>query len=337
MCGIAGVLDRRRRRDGAATAKLLRTMADQMRFRGPDASGEWVDPSRGIGLGHVRLSIVDLSEHGAQPMVSSHGRWVLTYNGEIYNHNEVAAELFGRGIVFRGHSDRLLGELTPVRDRMGEKPLCYATLPTGEVVLASTLDVLAVTPPSTRPSTPRPWALPFRYKCVPAPFTIYHGVRKLEPGCTVTIRPDGTIGAPEPYWRYFDAGRGPPFDGTSEDAVAHLDTLLRRSVTRRMVADVPVGAFLSGGIAGPRWWPPRRPSPIGLVADHDPIGERAGSPGRDGRAVRRWRRRASRWLQPATCGSPSSGTRWAAFPHRPVGCWAGVCSVCHPSRSTGPR
>jgi asparagine synthase (glutamine-hydrolysing) len=278
MCGIAGVLDPRRSRDGAATAELLRTMADQMRFRGPDASGEWVDPERGVGLGHVRLSIVDLSEHGAQPMVSSDGRWVLTYNGEIYNHGEVAAELAGRGMVFRGHSDtevlveaiaswglaetleridgmyafalwdRQLGELTLVCDRMGEKPLCYATLPTGEVVFASTLDALAVHPAFDATVDRQALALFFRYKCVPAPFTIYQGVRKLEPGCTVTIRSDGTVGAPESYWRYFDAVRGPRFDGTPEDAVMHLDALLRRSVRRRMVADVPVGAFLSGGI-----------------------------------------------------------------------------------------
>ena len=279
MCGIVGVVDPRRARAEGATTALLDAMAERMLPRGPDGSGTWADPEAGVGFGHRRLSIIDLSEHGAQPMASADGRWVITYNGEIYDHRELAADLESAGVRLRGHSDteilleaiarwgldatlrRIDGmyalglwdrrerRLTLVRDRMGEKPLFYGALGSGEVVFASTLDVIAAHPDFDRPIDRNALALYLRHKYVPAPWSIREGILKLEPGCLVEISGEGRIGRPLPYWSYLDVvGRGATFTGSPADAVGELDTLLRRSVERRMVADVPVGAFLSGGI-----------------------------------------------------------------------------------------
>lgn len=279
MCGIVGVLDPRRRRDSATTSRMLDDMAGRMPHRGPDAHGTWVDQEAGIGFGHRRLSILDLSEHGSQPMRSADGRWVLTYNGEIYDHRELAEDLRAAGVRLRGHSDtevlleaiarwglvqtlqrvdgmfalglwdRQERRLHLARDRMGEKPLYFGTLGSGEVVFASSLDAIASHTDFDRPVDRNALALYFRHKYVPAPFSIYEGVSKLEPGCVVEVAADGSVGDPVPYWSYFEViARGATFSGSAEDAVDELERLLRRSVRRRMVADVPVGAFLSGGI-----------------------------------------------------------------------------------------
>jgi asparagine synthase (glutamine-hydrolysing) len=279
MCGIVGILDPRCRRDGAATERLLGRMADVMTPRGPDASGVWIDVDAGVGLGHRRLSILDLSDNGAQPMESADGRYVITYNGEIYDHRELAEELRGAGVVLRGHSDtevlleaiarwgvqpvlrRVDGmfafglwdrrdrSLVLARDRMGEKPLYFGTLGTGEVVFGSSLDALRAHPDFDRPVDRDSLALYFRHKYVPAPWSIFSGIFKLEPGCTVTVTADGAISTPEAYWRFLDVvERGTTFSGSAEEAVDELERLLAVSVRRRMIADVPVGAFLSGGI-----------------------------------------------------------------------------------------
>ncbi len=279
MCGIAGVLDPRRAAGAAATEATLQAMTDRVRERGPDGEGRWVDPGTGIGLGHRRLAIIDLSEHGHQPMTSADGRYVITYNGEIYNHGDLAGELAGAGVRFRGHSDtEILVEaisrwglaatldrvdgmfafglwdrderrLVLARDRMGEKPLHYGRLGSGEIVFGSSLDSLRAHPGFDRPVDRDALALFFRHKYVPAPWTIYSGIYKLEPGHTVEIDADGRIGRPTAYWSYAEViGRGRTFAGSVEEATDRLDDLLRRSVRRRLVADVPVGAFLSGGI-----------------------------------------------------------------------------------------
>lgn len=279
MCGIAGLLDPQRRRDDDGLREVLERMDAQMVPRGPDGDGTWCDAEHGIGLGHRRLAVLDLSEHGAQPMHSADGRWVLTYNGEIYDHDELLADLRAEGVQLRGHSDtevlleavarhgleptlgridgmfaiglwdRRARELVLVRDRMGEKPLYYGRLPNGEIVFGSSLDALAAHPAFERSVDLDALALYFRYKYVPAPHSIYRGIHKLEPGHLVRIAADGTIGVPEPYWSFLEVvSKGPTFDGSPDEAVEELDRLLRRSVRRRMVADVPVGAFLSGGI-----------------------------------------------------------------------------------------
>ena len=189
-----------------------------------------MDEHAGIGFGHRRLSILDLSEHGAQPMASADGRWVITYNGEVYNHPELAVDLRKAGERLRGHSDtevlveaiarwgldstldRIDGmyafglwdrderRLTLVRDRMGEKPLYYGTIGTGEVVFGSTLKVLEMHPGFDRPVDRNALALYFRHKYVPAPWTIRQGIFKLEPGCKVDVSAEGLVGEPSTSW-----------------------------------------------------------------------------------------------------------------------------------------
>lgn len=279
MCGIVGILAPRESRRSAHTTALLEDMTSAMRARGPDGSGVWVDEQTGIGFGHRRLSVLDLTAHGAQPMESSSGRYVITYNGEIYNHPLLAAELESKGTRLRGHSDtevlveaidswgidrtleRIDGMfafgvwdrdqrvLTLARDRMGEKPLYYGTLGVGEVVFASTLDALRRHPAFDKELDRNALALYFRHKYVPAPWSIFEGIQKLEPGHAVSIGADGVIREPRAYWSFFDVvGRGVTFDGSAQDAVDELERLIRESVRQRLVADVPVGAFLSGGI-----------------------------------------------------------------------------------------
>ncbi|MEZ5312023.1 MAG: asparagine synthase (glutamine-hydrolyzing) [Microthrixaceae bacterium] len=278
MCGIVGILDPRAVRSDQDSEALLGSMALRMMDRGPDASGTWVDQNAGIGLGHRRLSILDLSDAGAQPMISKDGRWVITYNGEIYDHDQLRVDLEKNGVSPRGHSDtELLVEaialwglastleridgmyalglwdrqwrtLTLVRDRMGEKPIYYGTLDNGDVVFASTLDAIAAHPAFVPDIDRDALSLFFRYKYIPAPWSIYKGIKKLEPGNLVEISSDGTVGEPRAYWSYFDLLARPAFSGTAYDVVDELEFLLRRSVRRRMVADVPLGAFLSGGI-----------------------------------------------------------------------------------------
>lgn len=279
MCGIVGVLDPRRRRDEPELAALVAAMADRMVARGPDGAGTWVEPATGIAFGHRRLSILDLSEAGAQPMISADGRWVLTYNGEIYDHVELGRRLDRAGVQRRGHSDsemlveavarwgldatlehidgmwafalwdRADRQLHLVRDRMGEKPLFVATTRSGEVVFASSLDAIRAHPSFDPTLDLDALALYFRHKYVPAPHSIYRAASKVPAGAIVAIDATGARREPRQYWTLpspTDAGR--LFAGSAQHAVDELDALLRRSVRERMVADVPVGAFLSGGI-----------------------------------------------------------------------------------------
>jgi asparagine synthase (glutamine-hydrolysing) len=279
MCGVVGVLDPRHRRAAADTERLLESMAETMKLRGPDDWGVWADPTWGIGFGHRRLAIIDPSPAGHQPMPSGSGRFVISYNGEIYNHRELAAELRARGVRFRGHSDteilleafeqwgvratlqRIDGmfafgvwdghqrRLILARDRLGEKPLFYGRLGSSDIVFGSTLDALRSHPEFDRDIDRDALALYFRHKYVPAPWSIYEGILKVPAGHIVIISAEGRIAEPEGYWSFFDVvERGVTFEGDDREVTDHLDRLLRRSVRRRMIADVPVGAFLSGGI-----------------------------------------------------------------------------------------
>ncbi len=279
MCGIAGLWDRRAEMAAEVLAGTARAMADVMAYRGPDAGGIWCDVAAGVGLGHRRLAIVDLSPAGAQPMVSSCGRYVLSYNGEVFNADDLRPELVAAGRSFRGHSDtevivegiavwglkatveRLIGMfafalwdrqervLTLVRDRLGIKPLYWARF--GSVLLfGSELKALRVhdgwTPELNRDAV----ASFLRLAYVPGPHTIYRGVSKLPPGSILTARADGSVEI-ESYWTLEDvarAGQAARFQGSDAEAIDALDTLLNDAVRRRMVADVPLGAFLSGGI-----------------------------------------------------------------------------------------
>lgn len=279
MCGIAGFIDWR---SGAAPEDLsatARAMARAISHRGPDDEGVWVDAATGIGLGHRRLSIVDLSAEGHQPMVSHSGRFVAVFNGEIYNYEELRQELDSRGAPrsWRGGSDTevLLAacevwgvegaiqrsngmfaiaiwdsrerQLVLARDRMGEKPLYYGWQ--GRALLfGSELKSLRVHPQFENRMEARALPLFVRFGYVPAPLSIYSGISKLPPGCLlrVPLRADAGSVRPEPYWQIPIPEAEHPMDAGS--AAEQLEHLLRDAVRIRMHSDVPLGAFLSGGV-----------------------------------------------------------------------------------------
>ncbi len=280
MCGITGFIES----GGGDTPRLTRIvagMAASLAYRGPDAQGEWVDGEVGLALGHRRLAILDLSPAGAQPMVSACGRFVVAYNGELYNAPDLARDLDGAGVVRRGHSDTevlvewcarhgvraLLQEaegmfafalwdrarrtLTLARDRLGIKPLYWGHWP-GLFLFGSELKALrrheGWVPEIDRAAL----AAYLRFGYVPAPDSIYRGVHKLAPGCLLTFGTEpGAAPVIEPYWELRAAARAGlanRFEGGPEEAVTELERLLRRAVRSEMASDVPLGCFLSGGI-----------------------------------------------------------------------------------------
>jgi asparagine synthase (glutamine-hydrolysing) len=281
MCGIAGFVQPPCM-DDEQLRSLARAMAQQLRHRGPDDGGVWTDAAAGAALSSRRLAILDRSPTGHQPMQSADGRFVVVFNGELYNHREIRRTLAGRGIGFRGSSDtetlveaisawglrramersngmfalavwdRAERVLSLARDRMGEKPLYYGWCG-GTFLFGSELKALRAHPAFNAEIDRGSLALFFRHKYVPAPWSIYCGIRKLTPGSFVRLR-EGAAGAlpePELYWNpraIVEDAAAAPFDGSFEDAVDVLEPLLMDSVGRRMVADVPVGALLSGGI-----------------------------------------------------------------------------------------
>ena len=254
-------------------------MAAALHHRGPDAQGYWVDSDAGVGLCHRRLSIVDLSPLGAQPMRSPSGRFSITFNGELYNHRALRAELAARGVRFRGGSDTevLLAAIEEwglvralersrgmfafglwdaaervlwlVRDRFGEKPLYYGE--SGNVFLfGSELKALRAHSRWRGEIDRDALALLLRYVCIPAPHSIFQGIRKLMPGCALAVRARDRGFRLEEV-RYFQPAAVPASDSPTPDAeelVEEVGAALAEAVRLQMVADVPVGAFLSGGI-----------------------------------------------------------------------------------------
>ena len=278
MCGIAGLWQSRPTPEGQPT---LRAMTDAIAHRGPDDSGYWYDRTTGVGLGHRRLSILDLSVEGHQPMKSPSGRYMMVFNGEVYNFGEVRADLDREGALppLRGHSDteimlaafehwgliaavrRFNGmfafalwdererALHLVRDRLGIKPVFYGFTANG-IVFGSELKSLTTDPEFRRDIDRESVASYFRFNRVPAPGSIYQAARKLQPGMIATFRsPTATSPELTTYWdsRALTAGAN-PFNGTEAEAEEALDALLRDAVRLQMLADVPLGAFLSGGI-----------------------------------------------------------------------------------------
>lgn len=266
-----------------STAELpssVRGMVASIRYRGPDDFGVWCDERVGIGLGHARLSILDLSPEGHQPMVSASGRYVISYNGEVYNFAELRSELGVVGQKFRGHSDtevmlaafeewgiekavqRFVGmfafalwdkqtrTLTLARDRLGEKPLYYGWQ--GEAFLfGSELKALRAHPAFRAEVDRNALALLLRHNYIPAPYSIYQGISKLSPGCLLTVSLSQRNPRIVPYWsgkQAIEAGLAHPFEGSESAAVSALEALLKDAVGQQMVADVPLGAFLSGGV-----------------------------------------------------------------------------------------
>ncbi|SME93600.1 asparagine synthase (glutamine-hydrolysing) [Tistlia consotensis] len=278
MCGIAGLFSA----GGAREAELrgrVEAMTAALAHRGPDGQDLWLQPEAGLGFGHRRLAIIDLSDAGRQPMVSEDGRWVLTYNGEIYNHLVLRRELEAEGARFRGHCDaevlleacahwgvrrtaeRLNGifacalwdrrerRLYLVRDQLGVKPL-YWTLQDGVLRFGSELKALRADP-GFEPALDRPaLAAYLRFAYLPAPHTAYAGVRKLLPGHILSV-----AGGEEPrlecYWDALaiaEAGQRRPMTLSRHEAVDRLEVLLKDAVAGQTMADVPLGAFLSGGV-----------------------------------------------------------------------------------------
>ncbi|MGE5534034.1 MAG: asparagine synthase (glutamine-hydrolyzing) [Acidobacteriota bacterium] len=278
MCGIAGVLISARI-SKEQVEHYARSMSDSLAHRGPDDFGVWSDPDYGIALSHRRLSIVDLSPAGHQPMISSDGRYVMILNGEIYNFQDLRSEVEARGIKLRGHSDtevvielfalcgiemtvrRLIGmfaiavwdrrarTLTLIRDRLGIKPVYWAKF-NDAFLFGSELKALRSYPGWSPRLNHEAIAAYLRHNYVPAPHSVYEGVYKLEPGSILTL-PWGKDVSIEKFWDARSvacAGLANPLRLDDREMVERLETLLRDAVRRRMVADVPLGAFLSGGI-----------------------------------------------------------------------------------------
>jgi asparagine synthase (glutamine-hydrolysing) len=278
MCGIAGFWQRPGE-DATVLGERVGRMAETLHHRGPDDGGTWVDAAAGVALGFRRLAILELSPLGHQPMTSNEQRYTIVFNGEIYNYRDLKADLISAGHSFRGGSDtevilagfsrwgieRTLGRirgmfgiavwdaeartLTLVRDRIGKKPVYYGRADDAWL-FGSELKALRAYP-SFRAEIDREALAQFlRFGYVPAPRSIYRGIRKLQPGHFVTLGRDRDA-TPVCYWdaaAVAQEGQRDPLRLDDAQAINQLDVLLRDAVARRMIADVPLGAFLSGGL-----------------------------------------------------------------------------------------
>lgn len=280
MCGITGFLQ-----SGLPADEwnlILQSMTDSLAHRGPDDGGTWFDFKAGVGLGHRRLAIFDLSSRGHQPMFSKSGRYGITYNGEVYNFRELREELQSSCHNFYGHSDtevvlasieqwgleaavnRFVGMfafalwdrkeriLHLVRDRLGIKPLYYGWVGDA-LIFGSELKALKVHPNFSCEIDRNVLTLMFRHNYIPSPYSIFKGIYKLLPGTILSFRPNDKGKNPHSitYWSLKEVvkqGLAEPYSGTQDEAIEYLEFLLRDAIKMRMVADVPVGAFLSGGI-----------------------------------------------------------------------------------------
>ncbi len=287
MCGLVGFLSPQVAQWGEP---VLQRMANTIARRGPDDVGHWMDGDAGVGLGHRRLAIVDLSPAGHQPMTSGSGRYVIAFNGEIYNHLDLRTGLLGMdgGAVlatsWRGHSDtetllagfdawgieatvkrcigmfafavwdKLTHVLTLCRDRLGEKPLYYGWQGQGEgaaFLFGSELKALKAHPAFAAEVDRGALSLLMRHGYIPAPHSIYRGIAKLQPGCLLTVSLAERTPNSATYWSgksVVEQGLAQPFAGTPVQAVDALESLLKDAVRKQMMADVPLGAFLSGGV-----------------------------------------------------------------------------------------
>jgi len=287
VCGIAGFFTANNNRSTVEMVSIANEMANSIEHRGPDHGDVWVSEEVGLALAHRRLSIIDLSVRGNQPMYSENGQFLIVYNGEIYNHLELRWELASYGKAFRGHSDtevilagfekwgveetirRCVGmfamalwdinakDLYLIRDRMGEKPLYYGWQK-GTFLFASELKAIRKHPDFEGNINRDSLALYFRHQYIPAPYSIYTGICKLEPGMILKLslggisRPNGRANSSKlRYWslkEVVEKGECNQFDGTPEDVVDTLESLIVESIKGQLISDVPLGAFLSGGI-----------------------------------------------------------------------------------------
>lgn len=278
MCGLTGILNAGQ--GHVSLEPILKQMADAIRHRGPDDHGIWVDARTGIGLAHRRLSILDLSPQGHQPMVSASDRYVIVFNGEVYNFEALRQQLnFSQ---WRGHSDTevMLAAIEQwglenavkqftgmfafalwdkkerllhlVRDRLGIKPLYYGWQG-NSFLFGSELKALKAHPEFEGQIDRNSLALLMRHNYIPSPYSIYQGIYKLLPGHILTLNTEtpNRFPNPIPYWSAEGIAEQKiidPFKGSEEEAISQLDFILRDAVKMRMISDVPLGAFLSGGI-----------------------------------------------------------------------------------------
>jgi asparagine synthase (glutamine-hydrolysing) len=280
MCGIVGYLTK----PDDINHEVCNSMNNTMSHRGPDNQGIWLDESAGIALGHRRLSILDLSSSGNQPMVSKSGRYVITYNGELYNYNNIYEELKNIGLNINSNSDtRVLIEainiwgiestlnkvvgmfafalwdkkqriLTLARDRMGEKPLYYGWQG-NSFLFGSELKSFKAHPHFGNKINRQSIQLFLKNNCIPAPFTIYSDIKKLLPGHFLQVQYSKNSKAKDytltSYWSIYQKlyeGIDSPYTGNTHSAIDKLEDLLIQSIKQQMISDVPLGAFLSGGI-----------------------------------------------------------------------------------------
>lgn len=284
MCGIAGFVSAQPLNDRAGD--IVRRMTDAIRHRGPDDGDAWLDPAAGVALGHRRLAIIDLSPAGQQPMASHDGRYMAVYNGEIYNFMEIRAELETGGLApaWQGRSDtevllaaicawgveeavkrtkgmfalalwdRRERTLVLARDRMGEKPLYYGWQGEGKgrvLVFGSELAALRQHPSFESRVNHDAIGMLARYLYVPDPYTVYEGVSKVPAGVILTVEPQTEAVVTTCYWDSFAVainGTNNRFQGSPDEAVDQLGVILDRVIGRQMISDVPLGAFLSGGV-----------------------------------------------------------------------------------------
>ena len=286
MCGIAGFWDVARHLDADAAAAAVGGMTHAIRQRGPDDAGSWRDADAGLWLGHRRLSVIDLSPEGCQPMLSASGRFAMVFNGEVYNHRRLRPELEAAGARFRGHSDtevmlaaieqwgidgalqRFIGmfafalwdrdtrALMLVRDRLGIKPLYYGWA-RSMFAFGSELKAIAALPGFDERVDRGSLCLLLRHNYIPQPRSIYEGIFKLPPGALLRVEAGDVVSAGavsslprrvRTYWSVADVASQPRSTMPDAEAVEGLDRLLRDAVALRMEADVPLGAFLSGGV-----------------------------------------------------------------------------------------
>ena len=286
MCGFAGFLTHSNSATADDLTNHVARMANVIAHRGPDDCGVWQDAAQGYAIGHRRLAIIDLSAAGHQPMASASGRYVLAYNGECYNHEVMRTALEADGVppIWRGHSDtevllagiehwglrgtleRATGMfalalwdrdtqmLSLARDRIGEKPLYYGWQGEGEArtfLFGSELKAIKQHPAFVGEIDRGALTLFMRHNYVPAPYSIYKDIAKLTPGSILTLSRANPQPVIETFWSLIDVarhGQAHQFAGSPTDAVDALEVIAREAIARQMVSDVPLGAFLSGGI-----------------------------------------------------------------------------------------
>lgn len=283
MCGFSGFISSSSSAD--SSTRILQAMGNSIMHRGPNDCGIWFDLASGIGIAHQRLAVVDISDAGHQPMHSADERYVIAFNGEIYNHNELRQQLHTQNQAPKWHGrsdtetllacfaawgikktlqsmvgmfafslwDKKNRAITLARDRMGEKPLYYGWQK-DTFLFGSELKSLKMHPTFQAGVSREALTLFFRHNYIPAPFCIYRGIEKLRPGHYVTVKQDDASSKaiePQCYWEIDDAieqGISNPFTGSDDEAVNLLEQQLSTSIGAQMLSDVPLGAFLSGGV-----------------------------------------------------------------------------------------